>query len=317
MYLNEFAEGLEPLDMTSFDEFASLIQSANDLGIPYPPDVRYISRHTVIRRQRFHFLEWGDPTNPPIVLLHGGNQSAHSWDLVSLHLSNAYHVYALDQRGHGDSEWSRDCNYSLETMAEDVESFIRNQSIEEPIIFGHSMGGLVTMTLTRSHPKLPKAIVLVDVGPELNTQGTQMIRDFVQRNIAFDDMEAFLDIVEKYDPFRSRDHLERTIKYNLMQGADGKYVTKVDSRLFTRDDKSSKAKHLQTISLEDAKQFPCPTLVVRGEDSQVLTAMAAERFVATLPKGTLITVSNCGHNVHSQNTPGFIEGIGPFFASIG
>ena len=67
-------------------EFASLLTSAADLGIPHEPSVRYVSRQTVLRGLRFHFTEWGDPAAPAVLLLHGGNQSSHSWDLVSLHL---------------------------------------------------------------------------------------------------------------------------------------------------------------------------------------------------------------------------------------
>src|ERR1700722_10428629 len=100
MFLNKFADTLAPFDMVESDEFASLLQSAADLRIPHSRDVRYASRQTVVRGLRFHFLEWGQPDAPPILLLHGGNQSAHSWDLVSLALSDRYHVFALDQRGH-------------------------------------------------------------------------------------------------------------------------------------------------------------------------------------------------------------------------
>ena len=118
MYLNEFADDLAPLDMTKSDEFSSLLTSAADLGIPHSRDVRYVSRHTVVRSLRFHFEEWGEPGAPQIVLLHGGNQSAHSWDLVSLHLSDRYHVFALDQRGHGDSEWPRDQDSSIDARVQ-------------------------------------------------------------------------------------------------------------------------------------------------------------------------------------------------------
>ena len=78
VHLNEYADGLEPLDMTATAEFASLCTSARDLGIAHRSDIRYVSRNTVMRHQRFHFLEWGDPADPPLLLLHGGNQSAAS-----------------------------------------------------------------------------------------------------------------------------------------------------------------------------------------------------------------------------------------------
>src|SRR6202011_3123778 len=133
---------LSPLDMADSPEFASLLQSATDLRIPHGVDVRYASRQTVVRGLRFHFLEWGRPDAPAILLLHGGNQSAHSWDLVSLSLSDRYHVFALDQRGHGDSEWSRDLDYSVEAKAADGLAFLDDLALRSPIIVGHSMGGL-------------------------------------------------------------------------------------------------------------------------------------------------------------------------------
>ena len=97
MYLNRFADTTEPLDMTQTEEFRSLLASAADLSISHRPATPYRSRNTVLRQLRFHYLEWGDPDAPPIVLLHGGHQSAHSWDLVSLHLAQRYRVLALDK----------------------------------------------------------------------------------------------------------------------------------------------------------------------------------------------------------------------------
>ena len=314
MYLNEFSDGLGARDMTGLEEFASLLQSAGELGIPHSPDVRYVSRNTVVRHQRFHFLEWGDPEAPPVLLLHGGNQSAHSWDLVSLHLSDRYRVLALDQRGHGDSEWCRGGDYSAAAMADDAAAFLRALEVRDPIVFGHSMGGFVAMTLTKAHPGIPRALVLVDVGPELSARGTDAIRGFMQRNIEFDDLEEFLDNVEKYDPFRTRAHMARTVKYNLLRRADGKYVSKHDRRRFAPPEATHPGRGL---ALEDARGFACPTLVIRGADSHVLEPEAAERFAAALPDGRLMTVPDCGHNVHSQNTPGFLRAIGPFLDELG
>jgi pimeloyl-ACP methyl ester carboxylesterase len=245
-----------------------------------------------------------------VLLLHGGNQSAHSWDLVSLHLADRYRVLAPDQRGHGDSEWSRECDYSVGALARDAAAFLRDRGAQRPIVFGHSMGGMVALMLAKLHPEIPRALVVVDVGPELSARGTGAIREFVQRNVEFDDPREFLDHVERYDPFRKREHIARTLKYNLLQRADGKYVSKTDRR------RTESIHGAERVTLDCVRSFPFPVLVVRGALSSVLEPDAAERFAAALPRGRLVTVPECGHNVHSQNTPGFLAAIAPFLAEL-
>ena len=319
MYLNRFSQDLSALDMSDHAEFDSLKQSATDLGIAFSDATRYLSRNTVLQHQRFHFLEWGNPTKPNLILLHGSNQSSHSWDLVSLHLAANYHIYALDQRGHGDSEWSRGAHYSVTDMAGDVESLIRTLEIKNPVVVGHSMGGMVTLTLANKCPELLRAITVIDIGPEVNEQGTKMIREFVGKNLEFDNLDEFLDKVAEYDPYRSREHIERTIKYNLLRRADGRYVTKHDRRRFFSDAEESAAKTAKVQgapSLEALKNMALPTLIVRGGDSNVLVEDAAERFVTALPDGKLITVPDCGHNVASQNTVGFLQVLVPFLQEV-
>ena len=308
MYLNEFAANLAPLDMSGSDEFASLLASAADLGIPHSTGVRYVSRHTVVRGQRFHFSEWGEPGRPQILLLHGGNQSAHSWDLVSLHLSDRYHVFALDQRGHGDSEWNRELDYSIDSMVSDAAAFIEDQQLRRPIVFGHSMGGRVTLTMALRHPDLASALVIVDIGPEVSEEGGKTIQNFVIRNIEFDDIDVFVDNVQKYDPFRTRAHIERTVKYNMLRRVDGKYISKVDHRRIP-------VKNAE-LTIDHVRSLTCPVLIVRGAKSNVITPEAAERFADALQDGRLVTVANCGHNVHAGNTAGFLDAVGGFLASL-
>jgi|TARA_B100001964_G_scaffold229325_1_gene281485 pimeloyl-ACP methyl ester carboxylesterase len=314
VYLNHFSDTLTALDMTELEEFENLKESAADLGISHGEDVRYRSRNIVMRHQRFHFLEWGSPKDPPLLLLHGSNQSSHSWDLVSLHLCSRYHVFALDQRGHGDSEWNRGAHYSVEDMAMDAESFLRTLEITSPIVIGHSMGGMVTLALANNCPELLKGIVVVDIGPEVNELGARMIREFVGKNFEFDDLDEFLDRVAKYDTYRSRQHIERTIKYNLIRRADGRYVTKNDRRRYANNTK--KVESLGAPSLAQLQKLSIAMLVVRGGDSNVLTADAAQRFVSALPNARLETVADCGHNVASQNTLGFLAAITPFLTEI-
>ncbi len=311
MYLNRFADTADPLDMTQTDEFRSLLTSAADLGISHAPTVPYRSHNIVLRQLRFHFLEWGAPDAPPIVLLHGGHQSAHSWDLVSLHLAQRYRVLALDQRGHGDTEWARDVAYSNHEMSLDAEAFITALRLDRPVLIGHSMGGRNAMLLTRRNQSVLGALVIVDVGPELSDRGRAVIAGFVRDNEEFDDLDHFVRNVQQYDPYRSREHIERTVKYNMLQRADGKFVSKCDANPRRLGIVRGTGPQ-ENITLDEARAFDLPVLLVRGADSRILTAEAAERFRDALPRGTLVTVPDCGHNVHGQNTKGFLAAINGF-----
>jgi len=316
VYLNAFSDSLEPLDMTALEEFVSLLQSAADLGIEVPAAPRYLSRNTVVRHQRFHFLDWGAPDRPQVLLLHGGNQSAHSWDLVSLSLSRRYRVLALDQRGHGDSEWSRGAHYGIDEMRDDALAFMAAAGLERPVVIGHSMGGMVALALAHRHPEAISGLVIVDIGPEVGERGTRMIRDFVGKNVEFDDLEEFLDRVERYDPYRSRAHIERTVKYNLLRRADGRYVSKNDRRRYHVTGNGAETRLPGAPALADLSSLQLAVLLVRGGDSNVLEPEAADRFAAALPDATLTTVPGCGHNVASQNTVGFLSAVEPFLARL-
>jgi pimeloyl-ACP methyl ester carboxylesterase len=295
--------------MTGSPEFASLLDSAADLGIKHELNVRYLSRQTVVRGMRLHFLEWGQLDAPAVLLLHGGNQSAHSWDLTSLHLSDNFHVFALDQRGHGDSEWSREVDYSIAAKAADALAFIEDQRLDSPMVIGHSMGGAVSMRLTVSEPSVVRRLVLVDMGPELSPKGVEVVHNFVVHNVEFDDLEVFIDNVSRYDRYRTREHITRTVKYNMLQRADGKYVSKVDHRRVPETTPDP-------FRAEDLAALSTPILLVRGGESDVLEPEAAERFIASLANGRLITVPGVGHNVHGGNTAGFLEAIVPFLSEV-
>ena len=315
MYLNISAESGTPHDMTATEEFASLLQSAADLGIAHAPHVAYRSRQIVLRGLRFHFLEWGSPENPALILLHGGHQQAHSWDLVSLNLAQHYHVFALDQRGHGDSEWARDVDYSGTAQAADAAAFITALGLAgKPVVIGHSMGGRNAMLLARSAPDLLRALVVVDIGPEISDAGRNAIAGFVRANEEFNDLEHFIENVRKYDPYRKREHIERTVKYNMLVRSDGKYISKCDGTARRLGIRPSLPQ--DTLTLDDAATLNLPVLVVRGADSNILAPDAAERVRDALPQGQLVTVPKSGHGVPSQNTLGFLAAVRGFLASL-
>jgi pimeloyl-ACP methyl ester carboxylesterase len=178
------------------------------------------------------------------------------------------------------------------------------------------MGGMVTLALIHHLPEIACAAVIVDVGPEISEAGTRLIGEFVHNNIEFDDMEEFLDRVQQYDPYRSREHMERTLKYNLLRRADGRYVSKTDRRRFFTESDEGGRRVRGTPALAELAELELPLLIVRGDASKVLLPGPAERFATSLPKGRLETVSESGHNVHSQNTPGFLAAVVPFLDSL-
>jgi pimeloyl-ACP methyl ester carboxylesterase len=200
-------------------------------------------------------------------------------------------------------------------MALDALAFLDAMGLEKPILIGHSMGGRNSLILTKQDPSRLRALVIVDVGPEVSDRGRAAIAGFVQENQEFEDLEHFVANVRKYDPYRPREHIERTVKYNMLQRADGKFVSKCDSNPRRLGIVRGQGP-LENVTLEDVARFDFPVMLVRGERSNILAPDAAERFRDALPQGRLVTVPNCGHNVHGQNTLGFIAALGEFLPTL-
>jgi pimeloyl-ACP methyl ester carboxylesterase len=138
----------------------------------------------LLRDQRFHFLDWGGTGTIPIVFLHGGGLTAHTWDLVCLALRPRYRCYALDLRGHGDSEWSRAMDYSPDAHAADVDAFVRALELPAPVVIGMSLGGGTAVRYSVEH--LPRALVVIDTGPQINREGGRQIIDFMRQPAELD-----------------------------------------------------------------------------------------------------------------------------------
>jgi pimeloyl-ACP methyl ester carboxylesterase len=310
MYFNAFAPGLEPLDLTDTPEFSSLLKSAARLGIVPKARVTYFSRNVVANGIRFHLLEWGEPSSPPLVLLHGGYMSAHHWDMASLALSERFHVFAIDQRGHGDSEWPRDRDLTISSMIDDTAALIRVLGLEKPMIMGHSMGGRVAMPLLAEQDVASK-LVLVDIGPEAGWARGENMRSNASA-WEFESVDAYVESVRAGAPGRSREQVLATMGYNLLQRVDGVLSSKSLRRNGVRTGYESDRRRVAT--LESMAAIRCPVLVVRGESSNMLSPDACERLLSTLRDGRVVTVPDCGHNVHTENTPGFLAAVMPFLS---
>jgi len=295
-------------------EQLQIFRTALEIANLRPAAINLPEDHQVIiGSMRFHYLDWGGD-GPPLLFLHGGGLNAHTWDVVCVMLRDRYHCIALDQRGHGDSEWSPVVDYAVETQLGDVEGFIQQLRIENPVLIGQSMGGLNSIAYAVRHSHEMKGLVVVDVGPEINPAGTQRIREFASTP-ELDSPEAFLERAVKFNPLRNPAVLKRSLYYNLRQTPTGKWALKHDQRRA-----SEEAAKIGTVQRERlALQIPgisCPALIVRGALSDVLTDDSAERFAHSLRKGRWVRVENAGHNLQGDNPSGLIDVLLPFLREI-
>jgi pimeloyl-ACP methyl ester carboxylesterase len=279
---------------------------ARDLVLPQ-------SRQVIVGAMRFHYLDWGN-NGHPVLFLHGGGLNAHTWDVVALMLHERFRCIALDQRGHGDSEWSPTRDYGVETQVGDIEGFVELLRLDNPLLVGQSMGGLNAISYAIRHSERMKGLVIVDVGPEINPSGAERIREF-SSTPELDSPEAFLERATKFNPLRDPEVLRRSLFYNLRQLPSGKWTLKHDQRRSLED--SARASTRRELLGGQIEKIGSPTLIVRGARSDILSDQAAEKFARALPHGRWVRVEGAGHNVQGDNPRGLLEAIDPFLDEIG
>jgi pimeloyl-ACP methyl ester carboxylesterase len=299
---------------TSTSELDHLRLALEFAGMQVPDVVAPASHHTLLRNQRFHYLDWGGPATAPIVFLHGGGLTAHTWDLVCLALRPAYRCYALDLRGHGDSEWSREMDYSLEAHAGDVYAFITALELVNPVVVGMSLGGGTAVRYATEH--LPRALVVIDTGPQTNRAGGRAIIDFMRAPAELDSIDEFIERSMAFNPRRDPRLLRRSLLHNLMRLPDGKWTWKYDRRHFGRIDEGAQDRARQTV-WSRVESITCPVLLVRGAESPVLSRESADAFAARLPDVRQAEIAGAGHTVQGDNPGDLSEALVAFLREIG
>lgn len=299
------------MTLTPSESLQHLRLALDVAGVDIDEVVLPSSRHVVVHGMRLHCLDWGMPGRSPILFLHGGALTARTWDVVCLGLRADYHCVALDQRGHGDSEWSPVMDYQPEAHARDIDGVLDAFGFARAVLVGQSMGGLNAFHYTVQHPERVERLVLIDVGPEIRIDGARRIGDFVSNTAEVDSIEAFVDQAAAFNPLRDRRLLTWSVRNNLRQTPDGKWVRKNDTRFFGQVGVEEVSRRIAGY-WQDVQRVRCPVLVVRGALSDVLLADAAERFATSLPDGRLVTVENAGHTVQGDNPAGLITALRPF-----
>ena len=298
------------------EQIEHLKLAADVAGLQLPEVVLPESHHIVVHRMRFHYLDWGAKGRHPILFLHGGGLNAHTWDVVCLMLRREYHCLALDQRGHGDSEWEPTADYSFDAQIRDIEGLVEKLGLQRPLLVGHSMGGFAAIGYAMRHAATMSGLALVDVGPELSMDGAKRIRDFVSQDRELESVDAFVQKAMSFNPMRNPALLRRSLMHNLRQLPNGKWTWKHDPNRMSGNFAGERIERAKQI-FEQIHSISCPTLIMRGARSDVFSDDNASKFAEALPKGRWVRVENAGHTIQGDNPAGLLATLRPFLKEIG
>jgi pimeloyl-ACP methyl ester carboxylesterase len=249
----------------------------------------------------------GDLHGVPVLLLHGGGQTRHSWGRAAVELSvRGYYVAALDLRGHGDSEWAPDSNYSIDAQVGDIRAVMR-QMPTPPVLIGASMGGLIALTVAgESEEPAIRALVLVDVTPKVDPGGRARIIGFMRdRSDGFASIEEAADAIATYMPHRPRPRNVSGLHRNLRRHADGRWYWHWDPRFFdTFEPDPASAARRYTAAADNVR---VPTLLVRGGKSELVTAESVRHFRESIPHAEHVDVADAAHMIAGDRNDAFNE----------
>jgi pimeloyl-ACP methyl ester carboxylesterase len=283
-------------------------------GIPYRPLAPRTDHHIVLHGMRFHYVEWGDRSARPILFLHGGGQTCHTWDIVCHELSPHFRCIALDQRGHGDSEWSYEGDYRIEAHAADTAALIEALYLAPVVVVGMSLGGLNGLHYTLQRPEKVSGIVAVDVGPWVNEEASSPIREFMHEVATLEQIEQFIAAAHRFNPYRDIRLLRRSLWHNLRRCPDGRLMWKTDLRRL--DERHAVVVAGLGVLRERIGDLHCPALVIRGGESRILSEQDARRFAEAVPRGRWLAIPGAGHSVQGDQPKALIEALRPFLDEL-
>jgi len=256
---------------------------------------------------------YGDPTHPGVVLLHGGGQTRHAWGGTGQKLSDAsFYAVTLDLRGHGESSWAPDGDYSMDAFVKDLSTLLDDHFDRPPAVVGASIGGLTGLVLEgESEQSRASALVLVDSAPKMEREGVARVLTFMRANPdGFASLGEAANFIATYLPHRKRSKDLSGLSKNLRLGDDGRYRWHWDPRFINR------AKKDPTFSYERfskaAQALTIPTLLVRGRLSDVLSEESADDFKKHAPHAEYVDIANAAHMVAGDRNDLFTNAVVEF-----
>jgi pimeloyl-ACP methyl ester carboxylesterase len=289
-------------------------------------------------RLRGHGLElaadaYGPGDGPPVLLLPGGGQTRHSWDGTARLLGDkGWHATTVDLRGHGDSDWAADGDYSLDAFAADVRDVARatgRAHRRAPALVGASLGGISSLiAIAEDEPAgahdpgdhelaaepVAGALVLVDVAPRLEPEGVARIGAFMLDHLdGFASLEKVADAVAAYNPLRPRPSDLAGLRKNVRQHDDGRWYWHWDPRFMTpgRIDEPRSIRNEDRLEAA-ARALTLPVLLVRGRQSDVLSEAGARHLQTLVPHARSVDVAGAGHMVAGDRNDVFNDAVVAF-----
>lgn len=263
---------------------------------------------------------YGNPTNDPILLLHGGGQTRNSWKKTGEVLAaKGWYVIATDARGHGDSSWSKKGNYHFEYLRKDLVA-IANSLDKKPILIGASMGGISSLTALHHHPTIARGLILVDVSPRIEKKGTDRIFAFMSaKPEGYESLEEVQAAVRAYLPHRKNIGSLNGLKKNLRQLPNGRYGWHWDPAILkVWQSKSSDVtqKETEDFLMNALMNLTVPTMLVRGGISDVVSKDIVEELKRVAPHLIYADVAEAGHMVAGDSNHVFTDALLTFLDEI-
>ena len=249
-----------------------------------------------------------------VVLQHGGGQTRHAWKGAGQKLAAAgYRAISLDARGHGDSDWAPDGDYSNDALVEDLVEVV-NELGESPVLVGASMGGGTSLTAVGEDRLEARALVLVDTAPRIEVQGVRKIRDFMgQAPDGFSSLEEVAEAIANYQPHRTRPRNLDGLAKNIRLWPDGRYRWHWDPEFMRR--KRALADRIPRQE-DAAKNVKCPSLLVRGGLSDVLSEEGAQAYLSLVPHSEYANVGEAAHMVAGDRNDVFVAAVLEFLSKV-
>jgi pimeloyl-ACP methyl ester carboxylesterase len=247
------------------------------------------------------YVEWGDPANPRVlVCVHGLTRCGRDFDFLAQAMAGEYRVVCPDIVGRGRSDWLRNKSlYSIPQYCADIATLLARVGAETVDWVGTSMGGLIGMALA-IQPETPiRKLVLNDVGPVITAASLERIGMYLGRAPRFDSIEqvesAVRFVSQPFGPLTDAQWRHLTV-HVTRQAADGKFEFAYDpgiAEAFKEVYAACGGKDVENRPLYDA--INCPTLLLRGANSDLLTAAAAQEMTQRGPRARLVEIAGVGH----------------------